>query len=142
MSSVEKTVVRSSNASERRGISTFLVLWCMQLFSLMGSGLTTFVLSVWVYETTGSVSLFGLIAVCATVPTILFSPIAGALVDRFGQRRAMVVANCGAGLSVLAVVLLYTYSHLELWQMYLAVATRAVFFALQAPAYNSSITSL
>src|SRR5882762_1627555 len=82
-----------------RGMKVFATIWFGQLVSLIGSGLTNFALGVWVYQRTGSVTQFALIALCATLPGIMLSPLAGVLVDRWDRRRAMIFSDCGAGLS-------------------------------------------
>lgn len=42
---------------------TFLLIWFGQLISLIGSGLTSFALRVWLYQTTGSSVQFSLMYV-------------------------------------------------------------------------------
>jgi DHA3 family macrolide efflux protein-like MFS transporter len=80
-----------------RGFKTFLLIWFGQLISLAGSGLTGFALGVWVYERTGSVTQFALISLFTALPGIIFSPIAGALVDRWDRRMAMILSDTGRG---------------------------------------------
>ena len=75
---------------------TFLVIWGGQFVSLIGSGLTGFGLGVWVFQQTGSVTQFALIALSAAVPGIIMTPFAGALVDRWDRRRAMILSDTGA----------------------------------------------
>lgn len=89
-----------------RGFKSFLLIWFGQLISLTGSGLTGFALGVWVYQHTGSVTQFALISLFTTLPGIVFSPIAGALVDRWDRRWAMILSDSGAGLCTLSVALL------------------------------------
>ena len=60
----------------------FTLIWLGQLVSVIGSGLTSFALGVWIYSETGNVTPFALTALFATLPTVLVSPLAGALVDR------------------------------------------------------------
>jgi len=55
-----------------QGMRIFLLIWFRQLVSLMGSGLTSFALGVWVYERTDSVTQFALISVFARLPAILY----------------------------------------------------------------------
>ena len=73
--------------------AVFLTVWFGQLVSLIGSGLTGFGLGVWVYQRTGSVTLFSLIALCTTLPGIVLSSFAGALVDRWDRRRVMIYSD-------------------------------------------------
>ena len=61
------------------GLRIFSVIWFGQLISTLGSGLTGFALGVWIYEETGSTTLFALNILAYTLPSLLMSPIAGAL---------------------------------------------------------------
>ena len=72
---------------------TFLVIWVGQVISSLGSNLSGFALGVWVYQRTGSATRFALIALVTTLPGILMSPLAGALVDRWDRRRAMILGR-------------------------------------------------
>lgn len=124
------------------GMRTFLTVWCGQLASLFGSQLTGFGLGVWVYMETGSTIRFALISLASTVPSILISPIAGALIDRWDRRRAMMLADAGAGVSTAIIALLLLMGRLELWHIYLLVAVSSLFSAFQWPAYTAATTLL
>ncbi len=60
----------------------FMIVWFGQLISVIGSGLSSFALDIWVYQRTGSITQFALAALCSQLPNILMLPVAGALVDR------------------------------------------------------------
>jgi MFS family permease len=121
---------------------TFVLVWVGQLISLLGTHLTGFALGVWVFQRTGSVTQFALISVCTTLPGIIISPLAGALVDRWERRWAMILSDSGAGLSTLVIALLLLSNHLEIWHIYIATAVGSIFNAFQWPAYTAAITLL
>ncbi len=121
---------------------TFFVVWFGQLVSLFGTSLTSFTLGVWVYQRTGSATQFALISLFAQLPGILVSPVAGALIDRWDRRRAMILSDSGAGLSTLVVVLLLLAGRLEVWHIYLTNAVSSIFSAFQWPAYSAATTLL
>jgi len=125
-----------------RGLRTFIVIWLGQLASLVGSGLTSFALSLWVYERTGSVTQFALISLFAVLPGIILSPLAGALADRWNRRWVMILSDAGAGLSTLAIALLFFTGRAQVWHICLAVGASATFGAFQYPAYAAAITLL
>lgn len=125
-----------------RGFRTFTLVWAGQLVSLTGSGLTGFALGVWVYQRTGSVTQFALISLFTTLPGIVFSPIAGALVDRWDRRTAMILSDAGAGLCTLSVALLLLANRLEVWHIYGLMALSSTFSAFQWPAYSAATTLL
>ena len=122
--------------------STFLIIWLGQSLSLVGSGLTSFALGVWVFQRSGSTTQFALIGMFAVLPRVLLSPLAGALADRWDRRRVMILSDTGAGLSTLVVVLLLLTGRLEVWQIYLCTMASAAFGAIQWPAYTAVIALL
>lgn len=121
---------------------TFIILWFGQLVSLLGSGLTGFALSLWVYKNTNSVTQFALISVLTLLPGIIISPLAGTLGDRWNRHWLMILGNCGAGVSILSIAVLFFLGHLEVWHIYAATALSSAFNALQWPAYDAVIPLL
>lgn len=77
----------------RAGFPAFTAIWFGQVISLLGSSLTSFALGVWVYQSTGEVTDYALIALFTVVPTLLLSPVSGALVDRWNYRTVMLVSD-------------------------------------------------
>lgn len=123
-------------------MGTFLVIWCGQLVSLIGSGLTSFALGVWLYQHTGSSTLFSLFYLFISLPFTLASPIAGVFVDRWDRRLVMIWSDCGAALCTVAIALLLLNEHLNIWLIYFATALTSIFSAFQVPAYVAATTQL
>lgn len=122
-------------------LRTFLVIWFGQLISTLGSGLTGFALGVWIYTETGSTTLFAINLLAFALPNLLVSPFAGVLVDRWDRRKVMILSDTGAGLSTVAVAVLYFTGGLQVWHVFLLTAINSGFNAFQWPAY-SAVTSL
>ena len=125
-----------------RGMRTFFVIWSGQLVSTIGSGLTGFALGVWIYQETGSVTLFAMNMLAFAVPNLLVSPFAGALVDRWDRRWVMIMSDTGAGLATLSIALLYMTGNLAVWNIILATAFNSAFSTFQWPAYSAVTTLL
>lgn len=121
---------------------SFALLWLGQVVSLLGSGLTGFGLGVWVFKETGSVADFTLIFVFGTLPGLLLGPLVGALVDRWDRRWIMILADCGAALATVALIVQLLRGQLELWQIYVIVAVGASCMSLQSPAFMATIPLL
>jgi DHA3 family macrolide efflux protein-like MFS transporter len=128
--------------AERHGMTAFLVVWAGQVVSVLGSQLTGFALAVWIYQQTGSATLFALITLVTTVPGMLLLPFAGALVDRWDRRWAMILSDSGAGIATLALALLIWRGRLELWQIYVLMSVISCFSALRWPAFTAATTML
>ena len=124
------------------GFRIFTVIWSGQLVSTIGSGLTGFALGVWIYEQTGSVTLFAMNMLAFALPNLLVAPLAGALADRWDRRHVMILSDSGAGLSTLAIALLMLTGRLEIWHIYVATAFSSGFSTFQWPAYSAATTLL
>ena len=120
----------------------FVIIWIGQLISTVGSGLTGFALSVWIYQQTGQAAPFVYTAFFNSLPVILFSLFAGALVDRLDRRWVMILTDVGAALTTLGIFLLYTSGNLEVWHIYVSSFFASLFATFQLPAFNASITLL
>ena len=122
------------------GLRAFAVVWAGQLVSLVGSGLTRFALGVWVYDQTGSVTRFALIALFAHLPGLLLAPFAGALVDRWDRRWTMLGADAGAALATAGLAAVLWTGELAIWQVYVFVVVGSLCEAFHWPAYIASST--
>ncbi len=130
------------NNSTSGGFRTFLIIWVGQLVSLVGSQLTGFAMSVWVYDETRSVSLLALAQIAFSAPFVLLSPLAGVLADRWNRRTAMIVSDFGSGFAVAAAAVLYISGHLQPWMVIPLNFAIAAFATLMWPAYTASVTLL
>jgi MFS family permease len=104
--------------------------------------MTSFGLGIWVYLETGSATQLALIVLAARMPMMLVSPFAGALVDRWDRRRAMIVSDGGAAVGTLFTVLLLVTNNLEIWHLYFTLSFSGLFQAFQFPAYSAATTLL
>lgn len=119
---------------------TFMVVWFGQVVSNLGSAMTGFGLGIWVYQETGSATQLAFIILASRVPALFVSPFAGALIDRWDRRWAMLLSDGGAAIGTFAIMMLLVTNSLELWHLYVALAVSGVFQAFQFPAYGAAIT--
>ena len=139
------TAAAADRAESRKAPPSFAVfglVWVGQVVSLIGNGLTGFALGVWVFQVTGSLTQYSLISVCSRLPGIVVAPIAGALIDRWDRRRAMILSDVGMGLGVLGLALLYFAGRLQVWHICLALVITSALSAFQWPAYSAATTML
>ena len=79
----------------------FTLLALGQALSLAGNYALRFALSMYVLELTGSAGVFAGMLALAMAPTVLLSPLGGALADRCDRRRLMAGMDAASGLAVL-----------------------------------------
>ena len=119
-----------------------MIVWLGQFISSFGSGLTSFGLGVWIYLKTGSTSLFAINLLAFTLPSILFSPFLGALVDRWDRRKIMILNDCGSAITTLLILILLLTGKLQVWHIYISSFLNAGFGTFQWMAYSASTTML
>jgi DHA3 family macrolide efflux protein-like MFS transporter len=128
--------------SQLTGTLGFALIWGGQVISMMGSNMTRFALMIWVWQETNSAIAMTLIGVSAGIPTLLANFIAGPLVDRWDRKRLMMVGDVTAGITTVALFLLYSTNNLAVWHLYVATAIASVAGSFQHLAYSTSITML
>ncbi|GAA2230842.1 hypothetical protein GCM10010413_30610 [Promicromonospora sukumoe] len=113
-----------------------------QLLSMVGSSLSSFVLSIWVFQQTGSITQFALVNAVGLLPGILAGPFAGAVADRFDRRKVMLTSDSVAAAAMLALLVLLLTNGLHMWQVYLTVSVTSLAGAFQRPAYLAAVAQL
>lgn len=124
------------------GMLGFTIVWIGQVISLMGTGMTWFAFTIWAWETTGQATALALVAFFRFGPTILLSPVAGALVDRWDRKLVMMLSDLAAGSMTVLVLLLYATGNLQIWHLFVTGAFAGAFEAFQFPAYSAAVTTM
>ncbi|HMO56512.1 MAG TPA: MFS transporter [Roseiflexaceae bacterium] len=119
----------------------FFTIWIGQAFSLFGSSLAGFALIWWLTQETGSATVLAIGTLITLLPGVLIGPLAGTLVDRWNRRTIMIVADSSAALAALALVFLFWFGAITVWQIYLVMFIRSLAGAFHFPAMQAS-TSL
>ena len=112
----------------------FLLLWSTQSFSALGSAMTSFALVIWSYQQEGSALTTALMTICSYAPYVLMSIFAGALSDRWDQRRTMLISDGFAALCTLVVLALLKTGALAIWHLYVLNALTGLMNTVQQPA--------
>ena len=101
---------------------SYLLLQSGQIVSFIGNQQQFIALPLFVLALTGSAIHAGLAVGLNAVATIVVSPLAGALVDRWNRKTTMVLCDAGRMLITLSVPLAFWLHMLTLTQIYVAVA--------------------
>lgn len=123
-------------------LKTFLILWSTQSLSQLGSAMTGFALTLWLYEKTGSALQTALLAVCSYAPYVVMSIFAGALSDRWNKKKVMLVCDTLAACSTVAVLVLLKADLLRPVHMYLLNALNGLMNTVQQPAGDVAMTMI
>ncbi len=108
---------------------SFGALWMGQLVSLFGDRLHQLALVALVGEATQNGAFaVAMVFVAATVPNLVFGPLAGALVDRWDQKRVMVVSDLLRAAIVLVIPVAATVDIVLVYPLVFALTTVSIFF--------------
>lgn len=118
----------------------FLVLWSTQSLSHLGSTMTSFALTLWLYQKTGSALQTALLSICSYAPYVLMSIFAGALSDRWDKKKVMLFSDTFAACSTIVVLVLLKTDQLRPMHMYILNAVNGLMNTIQQPASDVAMT--
>ena len=107
---------------------SFGALWSGQLISLFGDRVHQVAIAAIVFVITDSPIAVALVFVAATLPNLLFGPIAGTLVDRWDHREVLVVSDI---LRAAVVLVMPIAASISIWLVYplaFVLTTISIFF--------------
>lgn len=120
----------------------FLLLFAGEFISVIGGGLTSFGLGLYIFQQTGSASHMALLSLLGFLPGLLLRVPAGVLADRYDRRLLMMIGDGLSGLGVLFILLCMLSGNCQLWQIYVGTTISSVFSALLEPSFTATITDL
>jgi MFS family permease len=123
-------------------MKAFTAIWLGQVISLLGSAMTWFAFTIWAWQKSGQFTALSTISFFAFLPTVLFTPIAGALVDRWNRKLVMMFSDMACAAGTLAALILFLTNHLQIWHIYMIGLLAGFFTAFQYPAYAAAVTTM
>ena len=100
-----------------QNMTAFSIVLFGQMISILGSSMTSFALTIWAWQTTGEVTALALVTFFRLVPRVLFTPFAGALVDRWNKKPVMMFSDLAAGLASIMILILFNGGQLQIWKV-------------------------
>ena len=123
-------------------MKNFYKLWLGELISSIGSGMTAFALSVYVYKKTGSVSYVSLITLLSFMPSIVLSPIGGLLADRYDRRLLMIIGDLFSGLGLVYILWSIQAGEKSIVPIFVGITFSSIFTSLLEPSYRATLTDI
>lgn len=123
-----------------KGLETFIRLWSTQSLSQLGSAMTGFALTLWLFDKTGSALQTALLSICSYAPYVLMSIFAGALSDRWDKKKVMLVCDTLAACSTVTILILLKTDLLSPVHLYFLNALSGLMNTVQQPAGDVAMT--
>ena len=109
-------------------------LFVANTISRLGDSIDAIAYSWMAYEITNSASWLAIIIGVNAIPTILFQPLVGALVERINQKKLMVLTDLGRGLIVFLTALFLITGDLTAWILLIFTFLNSTLEAFRMPA--------
>ena len=126
--------------SKKNELRNFYLLWSTQSLSQLGSTMTGFALTLWLYEKTGSALSTAMLTICTYLPYVLMSIFAGAITDRFDKKKTMLACDTFAAACTVLVLVLYKTDLLCVWHLYAINGVSGLMNTVQQPASEVAYT--
>jgi MFS family permease len=120
----------------------FRRLWLGTMLSRTGAAMTTFAITLQVYDLTRSPAAVGGLGVAMFIPLLLITLPGGTLADRVDRRRLVLAVAVGQMALSAVLFALAAFGGASLWSLYALVALGAAFSAVSAPAQQTFIPRL
>jgi len=127
-----------SPEGQARPLKRYLMIWMGQVASLLGSRMSQFALTIWLWQQTEQATPITLLAFASEVPLLAVTPFAGIWVDRWNRKRIMMLGDAVAAIASVAILLLLLTRQLAIWHLYPILAIASIFGYLQGLAFSAS----
>jgi transmembrane secretion effector/uncharacterized protein DUF5317 len=107
---------------------SFSALWTGQLISMFGDRVHQIALAFLVLGLTNSLVAVAFVFVAASLPNLLLSPVAGALVDRWNQRDVLIVSDLLRAAAVLVIPIAAVTNVLVVYPLVFLITSISIFF--------------
>ena len=108
----------------------FMLLWSGQVISTLGTQSSSVVYPLLILALTNSPAAAGIAGALGSIPYLLLSLPAGALIDRWDRKRVMILCDIGRGLAVASVAIAILFKALTIWHVYLVALIDGSLFVL------------
>lgn len=119
----------------------FIKLVTGQAVSVFGTSLLRFALSLYVLDITGRADIYATLFAVSSLP-VLFSPIAGALADRFNRKSIMVGLDLTNGLFSLLLLIAFLFNQTSIFVIAIAMILFGFVGAMDTPVVTAIIPSI
>jgi MFS family permease len=117
-------------------------LWLGIMLSRTGSMITTFAVSLQVYNATGSTAAVGGIGLATLIPMLLITVPGGTFADRVDRRRLVLGVTVAQAATSAVLFSLAAFGGASVWALYALVALGSALFSLGAPAQQTFMPRL
>lgn len=115
------------------GLRQFLIFWISQSVSQLGSAMTSFAMTIWIYKETNSAFAVSMITFCTYFPMVIASLFSGIFIDKHDKKRIILWSDTIAAICTCALWGLVFLDALQVWHVYVINIVSGFMNAFQMP---------
>ena len=128
--------------TQKRRMISFQIIAIGQFISILGSAMSNFAIGIWIWQTTGKATPFSIISVAFVLPSLLFTPIAGVMVDRWSRKWSLILPAVVSSIIMGIYLYLFKTNQARLEYIYAGAFLMGAVNSLEFPAFTSLVTIL
>lgn len=121
-------------------LRNFILLWLGQSISSLGSSMTSFAITIWAFERTGSALTLSISGMLIMAPKMVLGVFVGPLIDKMNKKAVILISDIGAGVCTLTLFLLLRADSLEIWHIYSLNLIGSILGSFQYPANDVAVS--
>jgi len=102
-----RAILENSEIATQKTFKSYIFFWNGQLFSLLGSSVTQFVIIWWITITTQSAVMLSIASFFYMLPMTIVLPIAGVIIDRYNRKRIIIIVDSLQAIITLFIIILF-----------------------------------
>ncbi|MGG0459357.1 MFS transporter [Bacillus mycoides] len=139
---MEDVSIGQNDSKMKVATRNIMLMMIGKMTSLLGAGIYTFAMGLYVLKTTGSGMGFATTLICGSIPRMICGPIAGAVADRVNRRWLVIGTDLLSSLTMLIMFILATMFGPSLLFIYVSAALLSICASFYSVAVTSSIPNL
>ena len=113
-----------------------------QSISLVGTWMQQMAIGWLIYRITNSAFMLGLVGFLSQIPTLILTPLAGVLADRYNRHRILIITQVLAMIQALVLAALIMAKVISVWQIIALSMFLGIIGAFDAPARHAFVVEM
>src|ERR1700722_16475480 len=119
---------------------TLMMVWLGQLVSAIGASLTSFAISIWIFESTGRALLSSSIILVRFLPMVLLSPLAGIIIDRRNKKSTLLIVETLLCINSFFLLCMFASNHIAIHTILVVMLIDGCLDCVRSLLYDSSVS--
>jgi len=128
--------------ANKKTFKSYIFLYSGQLFSLLGSSITQFVIIWWITIETESTIILSIASFVYILPMTLAMPIAGVIVDRYNRKKIIVIVDSLQAFTTLFIILLFNLEITEPFVIIILNGLLGLFQGFHMPTVSAIVPTM